>query len=255
MKNKKDSPAVALLRHTWNSINSGGKGGGWDRINHAMRHTLELAVGAGFEFRAGDWETIANDFRAAYWTGESGFEWAYSLAITVGNSSAWETLEARWGRKPIIADRVTPDDRYRNNPWQHSGGSERQRERLAVGFTVDWKGEKCQVTSFNEKGAAICCSYQNEERVECEKCHHIIGGYGRKLLRRYTLTPEVVQHDRADRKERDEIEAKLANAESPSEVIAWLGLDKSASDNRKRFYSLPIAKLRKAVEKFCKEAA
>jgi hypothetical protein len=204
------SPAMRLLLHVWNNINSGGSGGGWGRINHAMRDALTLAIGSGMRFDAEDWLAIQTKFRSAYWTGVNGFEWAYSLAVAIGNDSVYESLESHFGRPPFIADAVTPGSEYCHTPWLHGCGGMRDRERLALGFEFQWKGEACKVTSFRGD-CVIACSYTPSKGEVCPQCNRSLNWSRDKLLHRYLITRDAIIADRAERKERAEIEGKLAS--------------------------------------------
>ena len=125
------------------------------------------------------------------------------MAAIVGNRSAIETYEAWCSRKPIIADDVNTQGRYHyavEGGYTHGATSTRKKERLAIGFTFPWKGEVVEVTSFNDEGAAICCSRTPTTHTTCNRCGRVDSTSEGKILHRYTVTPELIQAERAERK-------------------------------------------------------
>lgn len=177
------SSVVGLLDQVWSNTNAAVPHS-WERLNHAMRNALTLAVGAGFEFQLNDMRYIVEHYRSEYWIGAS-FEWIYSQAVRVGNLSAAKSYEEYKGRKGFIADDVDPGN---DCPGYLHRTGQRKRERLAVGCQFPWKGYTVEVTSFAENGdLLIACAYT---------------GYPLKLLRRFRITRADIMVDRAQRKER-----------------------------------------------------
>jgi len=178
LKSKKDSPAITLL--AWVYAQTGQEAtSSWSRLNSAMHEALRLVVGAGFRFEDGDFEAICDRFNSGHWIGSS-WEWVYSAAIAENNASAFEQFEAWKKRQPIIANNVTPVQcRYVHM------SSERDRCRLHVGARFKWKGVMVTVTSFDDDGNAVACSYKDAEQ--------------RKVGKRFRISREDVIEDRADR--------------------------------------------------------
>lgn len=176
----KQSTVMRLMQLTWKSANKS-TGHSWQRLNGSMRSALELAVTSGMEFELDDFKNVLANFRSGYWIGDDGGEWLYSLAVAESNQSACLSFEAYRGHKPFIADGVRP-----------AGGTERARERLAIGSAFQWRGKKVTVTSFAANGESLtACSYK---RIES-------GDYGRdKIESRFTITPKDIIADRAQRK-------------------------------------------------------
>ena len=170
-----DSPAMTLLRHVWRHAGEVGSHS-WERVNHAMRTALGLAIGANLRFEPGDLRICVENFFWSYWVGEDG-EWAYTLAIEAGNSSAWQVYEADFGRTPYIADDVDfasggggPTGDRLTKAWG------RKRSRLAVGFRFPWDGHMPKVTSFNDTdGFVVACVYDSTAT-------------GQKITQRYKIT-------------------------------------------------------------------
>ena len=251
MKKQKDSSAIQLLRLVWGNCNES-TAFAYERLNHAMYHTLQIAIGSGFGFDIDDFKFIGREFRIGFWgcADSGGFaESFYSLAAVVGNISACQAFEAYKNRKPIIADDVNYNNR--NGTWMHGGGGSRANGRLCVGCTFDWRGEEVEVTSMADgKSQAVACSYKGSR-----------SDYNRKILHRYTITPEAIIADRAERKERDAIrkraEALVAVGWNASDVCRRLGLKAvTKPDELKREFAIvSMAKLRKAIEKMEREQA
>lgn len=51
------TPVIALLNLVWEQTNTA-TAHSWERLNHAMRNALELAIGAGFPFALEDMQYI-----------------------------------------------------------------------------------------------------------------------------------------------------------------------------------------------------
>lgn len=192
----KKSAARNLLEHVWHNANDK-SAFSWERLNHSMHAALTLAIGSGMEFTKQDWGLAG--FNAGRWVGET-MEVYYRMAVIVGNRSAIESYEAWIGRKPIIADDVNMQGRYHYNSergYTHGTTGRRQRERLVIGCQFSYRGETVEVTSFTKDGAAVCCSFKSREKDS--------RGYEKgpkKVLHRYVVTPELVQAERAEKKEK-----------------------------------------------------
>lgn len=200
----KESPVINLL--AWVYTQTGEEATfSWSRINSAMHDALRLVIGAGFRFEEGDFEVICDRFQPSYWIGSS-WEWVYSAAIAENNASAFEQFEAWKDRQPIIANNVTPVQcRYAHM------SSERDRCRLHVGARFKWKGVMVTVTSFDDDGNAVACSYKDAEQ--------------RKVGKRFRISREDVIEDRADR----EYVRKIAKAIDPYQATKKKGNDIPAS--------------------------
>lgn len=234
---KKASAVIQLLDLVWNHTNQATPHS-WERLNHAMRKSLTLAVGAGFEFEPGDMAIVLESaaYRSHFWIGESS-EWVYALAVTVGNMSAITDYEAMKCRPGFIADQVEPTGYGGGEGFLHLT-STRQRERLAVGFTFPWKGKKVTVTSIG-KDALTACSYKAPA--------------GHKIEKRFTITREDILTERAEQKERRQLTLQLESildGEVQKQITATLGVK-----NRQEFNALPIKKIRACVAKFFKKGA
>lgn len=222
--------ARRLLELVWENANDR-TNFSWERLNNSMRNALSLAIGSGMDFAKDNWDL--RGFNAGRWIGES-LEWCYRLAVIVGNRSAIETYEAYKGRAPIIADDVDlGGDRYGGSDYSHGGGGVRKRERIVVNCSFTYHGETVKVSSFTSDGAAICCSYHPNTR---------------KVLHRYTVTAQDIQAYRAERRERNALlDALRQQAESLQDVRDFLCVTKPGQE-----FSIPVKRLRAAVEKFCK---
>jgi hypothetical protein len=179
----KRSPAYQLMAHVWESTNEE-IGHSYERLNHAMHSALTLAIGAGMKFFPGDFSAINEDFRGGYWLGATS-EWAYTLAVAVGNKSAIDAYEGYKNRGPFIADNVEPGSNYSHEGFLHLSGT-RQRARLALGFKFPWRGETVNVTSMPRgDGPVIACSYKGNP-----------SDYPSKILHRYKITREGIIEER-----------------------------------------------------------
>jgi len=203
-----------------------------ERFNHICSHAAQLAIGAGFVF---DLETVKYKVgRGYYATSIFANESLYSLAVAEGNTSFCQAYEEWTGREPIIADEVTTS----RVQFAHMAGY-RQKERLHVGCSFMWQGERVTVTSFNKDGAAIAVEYQ----------HDADSMYYGKVKRRHTITREKVIQHRAEQKEREEIGGKLSKLKNVN-VMKKLGI-KMISE----FNAIPIKTLRKKSALLLSDAA
>jgi hypothetical protein len=211
----------------------------YERLNRAMSNALQLAIGSGFKFATGDVEYILSNYKAGYWVGESD-EWIYGEAIEVGNTSAIASYEAAKKREGIIADDV--DFRESRNPYLHMSGT-RQRERLCVGATFVYRGQKLKVTSFADDSSYVnACLYVKVDE------------YRSKVSKRLKLTRDDIIADRAERKERKKQLELLADAGTKNgttaEIVKALGVK-----TRDDYAQLSIEKIRKVAKKFLGEVA
>ncbi len=205
-KKARSSSVIKLLDLVYASTNDA-TSHSYERLNHAMRNALKLAIGAGFKFDIDDVAYILSNYRSGYWVGASD-EWIYGDAIAVGNTSAIASYEAVKSREPIIADDV---DLHFRNSYLHQSGA-RQRERLCVGATFTFRGQTLTVTSFaSDSSYANACSYVN-----------------RKVSKRFKVTREDIIVDRAERKERKKILASLKDVGEKegrtAEIVKALGV-------------------------------
>lgn len=149
------SAAMNLLRIIWEH----GKKDSWERINHAMRNGLTLAIGSGLSFRASDFEDISREFRWRYWVSADP-EWIYHNAIINGNESCIKAWEQHCGREPFRANQVElrrwPGGECSGyDGYIHANTSARQRERLAVGFGFPIKDRQWWVTGFEDSNGTV----------------------------------------------------------------------------------------------------
>lgn len=231
MPKDKRSAVIQLLDLIWENANAA-VDHSWERLNHAMYAALKMAVGAGFEWHASDFKHVVENYSSGRWISDS-TEWVYTLAVVCGNSSAFKSYEAWANREPFIADDVGLRE-YSAGGYMHMTG-DRQKERLAVGFTFPWRGYTVKVTSFAKDGKSLtACSYK--PRAE--------GEYGDKVEKRFTITRDDIIADRAERKERKEIADKLKGNKDAIEA-----LNKAGVKTQKDFARAPIAKLRKIAER------
>lgn len=230
MKKKPESPALTLIRHTWEHACKATTHS-WERLNHAMHDSLKLAISGGLEFDAGDMKTLFESFRSGYWIGASS-EWIYTLAVADENISAVESYEAATLREPIRAD----DIEARVRCGMHGDNIQRGRERLFVGATFTYGAVRPTVTSFDSDGNAVACTYHKRNE----------GEYGNKVLKRYRVSQEDIVRDRAERKERTA--AALAMKARSDDAIKLLA--KAGVKTEQQFAELPIAKVRKLLAEF-----
>lgn len=234
---KATSNVIRLLDLVWSTTNAA-VGHSYERLNHAMRSALELAIGAGFEFKEGDIKHVFDNYRSGYWIGESN-EWIYTDAITVGNMSAIKSFESAVGRQGFLADDV--DIGVRRNTFVHLVG-DRKRERLCVGASFTYRGLRLTVTSFaNGSDYVNACTYVPKD------------DYRKKIDKRFKITREDIISERAERKERSKLllllEAYARANRTKEEITRALGV-KTESD----YARLPIEKIRKVAKKFTNES-
>ena len=228
------SPAITLLDHVWGSVNKA-TDHSWERLNHAMRDALLLAIGGGFMFEIDDVEWIFGNYNSSYWIGESD-EWIYCEAVAAGNMPAIKSYEKCKGREPFIAERV--DLPHVQNDYLHGSSPRRQKERLTVGASFKWQGVEIKVTSFaRDQSHAVACSYKPRRK----------GEYGDKIDKRFRITRAELLEGRAQDRERKRLldrfraisdEATRLKIVRPLHIKGWDG-----------FATVPLDKLRKALDK------
>lgn len=227
------SAVIRMLDIVYGNANEA-TGHSWERLNHAMRDALSLAIGSGLKFFKGDLTYIGKNYRSGYWRGESD-EWIYCLAVTVGNMSAIQSFEQWKGREPFIATNVSPS--HHHNGYLHMSG-DRQKERLAVGFKFNWEGKQVTVTSFAPDSSYLtACSYK---RVKGKNDR-----YGRdKLEKRFRITRSELLQGRAHDRERKRLIERAQNA--PKEAFEKI---RRAVKRYKTEAAIPLDKLREVVDK------
>jgi hypothetical protein len=230
------SAAIRLLDLVWQNTT---KDTSYERLNHSMRDALTLAIGCGMPMAAGDIKHVFSNYRSGYWISDSD-EWIYTLAIQVGNMPAIKSYEAAKDRKPFLADDVSFSA---DSGYIHSSYVNRQRERLCVGCSFSWKGLTLKVNSFAKDQSAVnACSYR---RVK-EEGHTYATD---KVDKRFKITRDDILTERAERKERAELMAKLIKAseskDNSAAIIKALGVKSNADYAR-----LSIEKIRKVAQKF-----
>ena len=231
------SKVITLLDLVWSNTNAA-VGHSHERLNHAMRNALELAIGSGFEFAAADVKYIRSNYRSHFWIGETD-EWIYTLAVKVGNMSAIKSFEKYKDREPFIAAKVEVGS---NGDYLHLAGN-RQKERLAVGFNFMFEGRKCTVTSF-AKDQSFLTAY-SYKKVKCQHSKYFTD----KVDKRFKVTRVALLADRADRKERGEIDARLRGAGKANGT--WNAIVKTLGVKTiEQYAEIPLGKLRKVAEKY-----
>jgi len=190
-------------------------------------------------WQPGDWSYIQSHYCSGHWIGAN-IEWWYSECVIASNRSATVDFEAMVGREPFIADDVKPD-----------GSTVRQRERLAVGFFFRWKNQMVTVNSFAKDGSYLNATTYFSENQMCDSLTP-----NRRGVKRFKITRQAIIDDRAERKERAEIESKLTDfaiqadrtqpeAKMVAKILKSLGVKK-----RCELASMPIEKLRSVAEKY-----
>lgn len=149
------SAAYKFLQIVWRSQGEYQNSHSWDRLNHAMKDALHMAILYGFRFGIDDFILICKrpgegGFNFGYWAGVDGKDmWGegfYSLACDGQygpNLSAARAFEKWKNRKPFMLD----------------------GKRLFIGSRLKWPDEKnklyipVDVTSFSKDGTyLIACS-------------------------------------------------------------------------------------------------
>ena len=176
---KKQSPAIHLVSHVWNTRPEFGDTS-WRRINGSMMQAVNLAITAGLRFDADDFKTIYETMRGGYW-----FRDFYSLSIVSGNSSAYQSYEKWAGYKPFIWPcRSSP---YIGGDYRSWHGS-----RLHPGAHFKWGGEEVVCTTITGE-SIVACSYKTDREIKGLKVRaKFLGedgpGNTRQIRHRYTIT-------------------------------------------------------------------
>lgn len=230
------SEVIKLLDRVWKNANSA-TAHSWERLNHSMRDALTLAVGSGFTWKAGDMAAIASGkYNFGYWSSDS-TEWIYALAIETENLTAAKSYEAWKKREAFIADDVTF---HASGGFIHTSSANRGRERLAVGFEFQWKGLKVKVTSFSEDGSYLtACSYKPRKE-----------GYSEKIDKRFKITREDIFAERAERKERTELIARLTTAACAEDADAATITKALGAKTKLELATVPLEKIRAVADKY-----
>ncbi|MBU0778102.1 hypothetical protein KKF82_07575 [Patescibacteria group bacterium] len=194
----KDSAVIQLLRLVWDNANAA-TGKSYTRLNQSMWDALRVAIDGGFSFDPDDYNTISEDFRFSRWGGvdKGGFaERFYECACVVDNVSACRAFEKWKGRNPVVADDVKYDHFAVSLSTNRCGGS-RKRARLCVDAKFPWDARTVTVTSIaSEPTRVVACSYVLTYT-------YTTSGFSRsKIDKRYTITPAMIQQERANRKDK-----------------------------------------------------
>jgi hypothetical protein len=224
---KQKSPAMKLLELVWGKRCEAAPHS-WERVNHSMHIALSLAIGAGLVFDLDDFAEL-NKFRPGRWIGDA--EWAYQQAVIDGNLSFCKSFEQARKRIPIYGYGVQSSRFYRSG-FLHRESIDRERERLAVGFSFDYSGERPVVTSFSD-GCVIACTYKESDK--------------NKVERRFKLAKEEIATDHKDRKWREKIlksEYEPCNQEIRKQLQQMLALKE-----RGDLFRIPRADIEAALAK------
>ena len=233
------SDVTDLLDHVY-AKSQRGCSRSWSKLNNTLRMALEIAIGGGFKWDIDDCKYVVNHYNSGYWLGEN-FERWYSLCIAASNASAIASYESYVGRQGFIADNVTPTE----CSLSHMTG-DRVQERIGVGFKFLFQGKRVICNSFGPDGTYLNATeyfgYSSTPRTDKPK--------------RFKITREMIIADRAERKERKEIELKLtefadqSDRMQPESKMAAKILKSLGVKKRSELDSLPIEKLRSVAEKY-----
>jgi len=171
----------------------------WDTLNAALWDAYRLAIESGFEtsvdeLRDPEW----NRMRPSYW--QLSTEERYGIAIACRNSSYIAAIEALWRDgadwKPVIADDVRVGF---SSLTTHVRPVRLKTCRLHVGAMIKIRGQIVTVTSRSDRG--------------WNGVSHKPGtGSRRKIARRFDLTAEFIQKDRAERKSKEALKTEIQNS-------------------------------------------
>lgn len=235
MKKKKteSSPAMQLMTLVWDR-NSESTPHSWERLNHAMRAALSLAIRSGLRFDPGDFDRISKDMRYGYWITDDGGEWAYALAVCFEHRSFCQEWERFKGRQAFMGDDVAMIN-YEGGV--HGSFLRRARGRLAVRATFEYAGEQLTVTSFSEDGQHLtACTHKPQKD----------GEHRRKISRRFKVTHDDLKRDRAERREKAKLLEEMEKLPKPAQKAVAAALKVATVGD---YLKLPIAKIRRAMEK------
>lgn len=237
-KEQPKSAVIELLDLVYGNANRK-TGHSWERLNHAMRDALALAIGSGFEFAEGDVAYIMGHYKSGCWIGETD-EWVYADAINVGNMSAIHSYERYKGREPFFGTNV----RFRgDNTYLHLS-STRKKERLAVGVEFEWHGKKHRVTSFAADNTYVnACSYKRIKR------DGKWGGYDEKIDKRIRIGRDGLKANLKEIAERRALYTRISQAvyEDPSRFMKVLP---KTLGPQNEWDSVAIAKIRAFADEY-----
>jgi hypothetical protein len=121
-------------------------GRSWQRLNGALRSTLQAAIVAHLSFKEGDFQAAYTNMCGHYWFGNSEGsepgEMLYRLAVEVGHIPACISYEKFAGRPAAL--------------W---AWSVKTPERLCIGSRFKWQGKEVTVTNM-KADHLIACSYR-----------------------------------------------------------------------------------------------
>lgn len=225
------SAVVRLLDLTWANANTE-IGHSYERLNHAMRESLSMAIETGFRFAKNDVRFIIQNYRSGYWIGES-TEWIYADAIRIGNASAYTSYEQWCGRTPMIADDVKLP--LHHSAFKHLETGRRKQCRLAVGFSFPYHGRAVTVTSFKEDHV-VACAYRPGTN---------------KVARRHKITREDLINNRAVAKEHARLMQWMTVQDPPTINKLQRRLRKLNAKSQQEIASLSTQALKEIVDDVC----
>lgn len=135
----------------------------WEALNHCMYGAVKLAIGAKLEWSPSDIKYIDDHFRPAYWLGEHGWEWAYSLAVWTDCMSFIRAYESFAGRKPFMANQVSAYGQSRG--YAHANSQNRQRGRIALDSEVWIDGLRFTCTSITNDRVVLTSRPETGKRT------------------------------------------------------------------------------------------
>lgn len=176
------SAALVLVEHVWNHIQEA-TAHSWQRLNWAMSDAVTLAIRAGLEFDAGDFEHIADNFRPGYWMGETMGEYLYVAAVTAGNLSACKSFE-QWKERPAFVlggRRLTHGSTFDDYFGEYS-----RTIRGTVESKTEWLGyPQAKLSTFrDDKNSFVVSSHWDAAKRSRKE--------GGAPVRRWVVTREMV---------------------------------------------------------------
>ncbi len=237
-KRKKTSPAYDLLSLVWEHALTE-TGHSWERLNRSMHGAMNLAIDSGFTFDHDTFARAMAEFRGGYWFYGEGY---YSLAVQIDNLSAAQAFESYKDRQPFIADEVSTSV---NCSYAHLVAT-RKRGRLAIGCTFPWKGYQVKVTSFSDDGTYLtACAYHERKAND----------YSNKVKKRFPITVAGIQAERALKRERERLRARLDKVwDNWPMGFAKRRLKRVGITAKEDWYIVPIEKIRTVVKELEKES-
>ena len=230
------SSVIQLLDVVWGAKCDGGHRA-WSRLNNALREALRIAIGGGFKWDLDDWKHVMQSYLTGHWIGEN-VEWWYSYAIASANASCIASYEHYTGRAAFIADDVDPV----KCELAHSGGT-RKRERLGIQFRFTFQGVRWRVNSFGPDGSYLNATEEPRPRSSEDG----------PPQRRLKITREMIQSDRAEKKERATLFEKLEKAavddKTTKLIRKALGINEKGGRKHDQD-NIPTEKLREVAAKY-----